>query len=223
MYIDQELSMLEIGYSYDATRAGVSYALNKCQIRARTKSEARLLALDKNKFEIFPKRFDKQFFLEVNEQTSWALGVFFACGIMVNEVIGLTVSNEKMWIMKNLSEMLGFGEFEWNGIDWEAGKTIILSSVEMARRLTELGFPEEKRKNFPMPAIPADMMGYFVLGYYQRRGFVSYSKQFLEEVAQWLVGNQISEVAQVTGDNGEYRINTNDSIEFFLNEAGYER
>jgi len=221
MYIDLEMSMLDIANVYDVTRAGVSDKMKKCQIHARTKSEARLLALEKNKFDIFPKRFIKHFFWEINEQTAWALGVFFACGVIVEGTIGLTVSNKKMWVMKNLAEMMDFGEFEWDGVDWEAGKTITLSSVEMVRRLRELGFPEKKREDFSLPRIPGQYINSFVLGYYQRRGFVSYSQQFLEEIARWLVENEISEVAQVVGEHGEYRINTNDSIEYFLLENKY--
>lgn len=213
MYVDKEMSMLEIADIYDVTRAGVSDKFKKCQIRARTKSEARLLALDKNKFEIFPKRFNKQFFCEINEQTAWSLGVFFACGTIVKNTIGLTVSNEKMWIMKNLAEMMEFGEFKWDGVDWGAGETIALRSVEMAKRLRELGFPEKKREHYSLPRIHYQYLNSFILGYYQRRGFVSYSQQFLEEVARWLVENEVAEVAQVVGDHGEYRIKTDGNIE----------
>ena len=213
MYVDKEMSMLEIADIYDVTRAGVSDAFKKCQIRARTKSEARLLALEKNKFDIFPKRFNKQFFCEINEQTAWALGVFFACGTIVKNTIGLTVSNEKMWVMKNLAEMMEFGEFEWDSVDWEAGETITLRSVEMAKRLLELGFPGKKREHYSFPRVHCRHLNSFILGYYQRRGFVSYSQQFLEEVALWLVENEIASVAQVVGDHGEYRIKTDGNIE----------
>ncbi len=222
MYIDKEMSQIDIGEIYDVTRAGVSYALDKCQIRARTNSEARVLALKKNKFEIFQKRFNKQFFSEISERMAWALGVFFACGTIVESTIGLTVSNERMWVMKRLSEMLEFGEFEWNGVDWDAGKTIMLSSVEMSRGLRRLGFPIGKRQEFSMPVIPAGMMGYFILGYYQRRAFISYSKQFLKEIRWWLTEYGVSEVAQVTGDNGEYRIVAGDGIVKLMNEINFD-
>ena len=187
LYIDKQMSMDDIGDIYGTTRAGVQWAMDKCQIKRRTKSEARILALDKGKFEIFPENFDKHYFDELDSTKAWALGVIYACGTMINdERLQLTVARETLWVMRKLSTLMSMEHIDWQENDWEMQKVIVLASVEMCEKLNEYGFPEKKRRDFGLPNILVDMISPFVLGYYMRRGLVSYSKQFLVEVAEWL-------------------------------------
>jgi predicted DNA-binding protein YlxM (UPF0122 family) len=208
-YIDKGMSMQDIGDVYDVSRVAVKKAIDKCGIRARSFSEARLLAMDKGKVDVTDK-FNKHFFDEINESSAWALGVLFACASEEHGLgrISIIISPEKMWVMKSLMEMMEFNEFKWNPNDWDTGYNLIFTSVEMVNRLKELGFPGRKREDFTMPnLIYPDHWEPFLLGYYQRRGWTSYSKKFLEEVAYLLVEMRLVDRAEIVGIR-EYRIIT---------------
>ena len=188
LYNEMQMSLEDIGDLYGVTRAGVQWAMDKCEIPRRTKSEARILALDKEKFEIFPDNFNKHFFDEMNRFSAWGLGVIYACGTIINEErLQLTISLEKLWVMRKLAEFMSIEKIDWKENDWEMQKVVVLASVEMCAKLREYGFPQKKRLDFGLPNIPVGLIRYFVLGYTKRRGLVSYSRQFMSDIAGWLI------------------------------------
>jgi hypothetical protein len=192
--------MDDIGDLYGVTRAGVQYAMDKCQIGRRTKSEARILALDKRKFEIFPENFNKHYFDELDIYSAGSLGVVYACGTIIrDERLQLTIAQETMWVMRRLATLMEMEHIDWKENDWEMQKVVILASVEMCDKLREYGFPKKKRRGFGLPNISGDLIRPFVCGYMQRRGLVSYSKTFMLAVANWLLKQGASEV-KVAGD-----------------------
>ena len=201
LYIEKQLSMDDIADIYDVTRAGVKYKMDRCSIPGRTKSEARILALDKDKFEIYPNTFDKHFFDKFDEQSAWALGVIYACGTVIRkERLDLTIAKDTMWVMEKLCEMMQVEHVVWEDNDWDMQIHIILQSTEMCTLLRELGFPKSKRRDFGLPNIPVQFIKHFVRGYIVRRGLVSYSKHFLGEVASWLVSVGAEDVT-IVGEN----------------------
>jgi hypothetical protein len=187
--------MDDIGDIYGVTRAGVQWAMDKCQIKRRSKSEARILALNKGKFEIFPENFNKHYFDELDYNSAMALGIVYACGTIINnERVQLTVAQDTLWLMRKLATMMEMGHIDWKENDWEMQKVVILASVEMCEVLRWYGFPEKKRGDFGLPDIPVNLIAPFVFGYKTRRGLVSYSKQFIQEVAEWLTAMGAEEV-----------------------------
>jgi len=198
LYVDKEMSMDDIGDIYGVSRAGVKFAMKKCSIPGRTKSEARILALDKGKFEIYPNTFDKHFFDKFDERSAWALGVVYACGNVIRkERLDLTIAKDTMWVMEKLCEMMQVEHVVWEDNDWDMQIHIILQSTEMCTLLREIGFPKSKRRDFGLPNIPVALIKHFVRGYLTRRGLVSYSRHFLEEVAGWMTSMGVENVTIV--------------------------
>jgi len=201
LYVDKQLSMDDIGDIYGVTRAGVKYAMKKCSIPGRTKSEARILAIDKEKFEIFPNSFNKHFFDKINKESAWVLGVIYACGtIHEKERLNLTIAKDTMWVMEKLCAMMDIEHVDWEDNDWDMQTCVVLTSVEMCSVLRELGFPKSKRRDFGIPNVPEPLIKHFVRGYLVRRGLVSYSRHFLEEVGRWLTSTGADDVT-IVGEN----------------------
>ena len=205
LYINKKLSMAEIANMYGVSSTAVCYALRKCSLKTRTKEQARTVRALKDKGNKYLSELDGHFFDELDGDSAWVLGVMYACGTaMENDRIDLSLSREKMWVVEKLCTIIGAGRIVWEDNDWDMPKVIILKSVAMRKRLDEIGFPPRKREDYGVPNIPENLMRSFVLGYFTRRGLVSYCKRLMEEIASWLTEMGAGDVTVV--GSGEFAI-----------------
>ena len=94
LYVDQGMSLTDIGKLAGCTRINVHYKLKKFGINARSKTDARTMALDKGKIKttridefgnedevVFQKiRYNEKFFKEWSAEMAYVLGLIYTDG-----------------------------------------------------------------------------------------------------------------------------------------------
>jgi len=185
LYHNQGLSLADIGAVYGVSRATVSNWLREHNIPRRSKSEARLLALEKGKFEDKEYHdFNRQFFDEWSPSMIYLFGLVFADGHIIHNhedgradhylTFGFQVSSELPHIInrllasqKPLSEVMsnGFPQFQ-----------LRFGDEQLVHRLIDLGVPSGKKSLIiEYPDILPEFDRHFIRGFFDGDGGVYFS------------------------------------------------
>jgi len=182
LYVDEGKSLREIGSLVGKTATGVSYLLKKFSIPRRTKSQARLIALQKGKFEMFDyHKFNRDFFKRWGPESIYLFGLAMADGSVSRGVLSFTFGKGSRNLAYNIAELMesekGPKEIKNNGYPaWR----IYFSSVEMIEDMQKMGMPVGARsltKQFPV--LPGGLESHFIRGYFDGNGSVSPSSKLI--------------------------------------------
>jgi hypothetical protein len=200
LYVENGMSLTDIGQLAGCTRVNVHYKLKKFGIDARSKTEARTLALDKGKIKtiktdqfgneeevVFQKiRYNENFFMEWSAEMAYVLGLIYSDGnLHIRKaksgyklgVLSFAQKDkelvEKFLTLMNCDATIRFKEkreFE----NTTAGELYYFSigNNDIANDLIRLGVTQNKSLDMQFPEIPEDYIRHFVRGIFDGDGSV---------------------------------------------------
>ena len=200
LYIENRMSLSDIGKLAGCTRVNVHHKLKKFGIESRTKTKARTIALDKGKIKtkrtdefgktneiIFQKiRYDKEFFKNWSAEMAYVLGLIFTDGNLhirkEKSGYGLGVltfaQKEKELVEKFLKLMdcdatIRFKERK-ELENTTAGELYYFSigHNDLANDLIKFGLTPRKSLDMQFPEVPDEFLRHFVRGLFDGDGTV---------------------------------------------------
>ncbi len=200
LYVEKRMSLTDIGKLAGCTRVNVHYKLKKFGIDARSKTDARTLALDKGKIKtiridefgneeevVFQKiRYNENFFKEWSAEMAYVLGLIYTDGNLHirkarsgYEMGILTFAQkdkelvEKFLILMNCDATIRFKE-KRELENTTAGELYYFSigNNDMANDLFRLGVTPNKSLDMEFPEIPDEYLRHFVRGLFDGDGSV---------------------------------------------------
>jgi intein-encoded DNA endonuclease-like protein len=200
LYIEQEMSLSDIGKLAGCTRNNVHYKLKKFGIDARSKTDARTFALDKGKIKttridelgneeeiVFQKiRYNENFFKSWSAEMAYVLGLIYTDGNLHirknNSGYELGVLSfaqkekelvEKFLQLMNCNATIRFTE-KRERRNTTAGELYYFSigNNDIANDLMKLGITPNKSLNMNFPEIPDDYLRHFIRGFFDGDGSV---------------------------------------------------
>ncbi len=207
LYVENGMSLTDIAQLAGCTRVNVHYKLKKFGIDARSKTEARTLALDKGKIKttktdqygneeevVFQKiRYNENFFKEWSAEMAYVLGLIYTDGnLHIRKAksgykLGVLsfAQKEKELVEKFLKLMdcdatIRFKEkreFE----NTTAGELYYFSigNNDIANDLVRLGVTPNKSLDMQFPEIPGEYLRHFVRGLFEGDGSVYMDRKTL--------------------------------------------
>lgn len=200
LYVEKGMSLTDIGKIAGCTRVNVHYKLKKFGIAARSKTDARTMALDKGKIStpridefgneevvVFQKiRYNQNFFKEWSAEMAYVLGLIYTDGNLhirkdkSGYVLGILSfgQKEKELVEKFLKLMdcdatIRFKERK------EFEKTtsgelyyFAIGNNDISKDLIKLGITPNKSLDMKFPEVPAEYLRHFVRGFFDGDGSV---------------------------------------------------
>ena len=204
LYVEKRMSLTDIGKLAGCTRVNVHYKLKKFRIDARSKTEARTLALDKGKIKttridefgneigiVFRKiRYNEKFFKEWSAEMAYVLGLIYTDGNLHirkaksgYEIGILTFAQKDKELVEKFLKLMGCDapirfkerrELE----STTAGELFYfnIGNNDIANDLIRLGVTTAKSLNMKFPKIPNKYFRHFVRGVFDGDGSVYLDK-----------------------------------------------
>jgi len=175
LYIRQEKSLGDIAEIYQCSRVAVHKRLQKFQLPARTKSQARLIALDKEKFEGKQrKNFDEAFFAQWSNEMAWVLGLLFTDGCLHNSraTKGVSFAQKDLGLLKKVLNLLQCDAKIYKPSNHVPGFS--LNSDQLYEQLISLGLTPRKSLTMQFPDVPEPYVRHFIRGCWDGDGSVFY-------------------------------------------------
>ena len=200
LYVEKEMSLTDIGKLAGCTRVNVHYKLKKFRIAARSKTEARTIALDKGKIKttrtdefgnevevVFQKiRYNEKFFKQWSAEMAYVLGLIYTDG---NLSFNTSESGYKLGILSFGQKYKELVEKFLNLIECDAKirfrkrrefKTTTAGELyyfsignnDLAVDLIKLGITPNKSLDMKFPEIPNEYLRHFVRGFFDGDGSV---------------------------------------------------
>lgn len=194
------MSLIDIGKLAGCTRGNVHYKLKKFGIDARSKTDARTLALDKGKIKtvridefgneenvVYQKiRYNESFFKEWSAEMAYVLGLIYTDG---NLFIRKNTSGYELGVLSfaqkekelvekflNLMECNATIRFrERRELDNTTAGELYYFSIgnnDISNDLIQLGITPNKSLNMSFPEIPNDYLRHFIRGFFDGDGSV---------------------------------------------------
>ncbi len=162
----RDYSQIEIGRQYGVSRAAVCQAMQKCDIVARTKSEARIRALRAGKIPAHKHReFDRHIFDGWSERMAYMLGFTWAVGGMDQKqsVLFFHLHIDEEDVARKIAATMQ-GEF----LPYRHGRRVDLTyaSTEMCSKLIEFGMHDRLIPG----SIPYAYLPHFLRAFWEVRG-----------------------------------------------------
>jgi hypothetical protein len=197
LYWDDGLSLADIGDRYGVTRVWVHQVMKEMGIPRRDKSAARLLALERGKFDDHDlHRFNRNLFDTWSSGMAYLLGLIFADGHVHRGILSFgfgmrseDIANNVIAIMESNREAIVTDNHGFPSLP------LRYSSVAMSERLRDLGIPwGTKSISMQFPYVPYEHLADFLRGYWDGDGsatgkqvkFLSSSKPFLVGISSAL-------------------------------------
>lgn len=183
-YVVQEKSLGDIAKDIGCSRIAVSKMLKRFSMQARTKSEARQLALGRGKITAHGKRYsqiksDLDFFKSWSPAMAWVLGLLFTDGCMIpgkRRGARTTSSTDKISLSQKDSELLNqvLKAMKSNATIQATKRGMhSITFSDYYERLLELGMTPRKSLTIGFPhKIPENMQRHFVRGCWDGDGSV---------------------------------------------------
>ncbi len=200
LYIEKGMSLTDIGKFAGCTRVNVHYKLKKFGIDARSKTEARTIALDKGKIKtmrvdefgneqevVYKKiRYNENFFKEWSAEMAYVLGLIYTDG---NLYVRKDKSGYELGILSFAQKDKELVEKFLKLMDCDAtirfkerrefAKTTAgelyyfsIGSNDIAKDLLKLGLTPNKSLDMVFPEIPDKFMRHFIRGLFDGDGSV---------------------------------------------------
>ncbi len=185
LYHNQGLSLEDIGAIYGVSRVTVSNWLKKHNIPRRTRSEARLLALQKGKFEGKKYHdFNRQFFDEWSPSMAYLLGLVFADGHISHRHLNGS-SNHNLQFRFNASSelpeiirgLMASKNSPYKIMSNDRPQLCLnFSSQRLIHHLIDLGVPSGKKSHKMLyPEMPPQYNRHFIRGFFDGDGGIYYT------------------------------------------------
>jgi hypothetical protein len=201
LYFKQNKSLEDIAKEYGCSRVHVSKIMKKYGLVRRTRSKARIEAMEKGKFpKLMQYEIKENVFSEWSPEMAWALGLLLTDGHIHGNNVKLALVDidllEKVKNLLNLSKPIITSQQSY-----DKSKLIhylAFSSRRMREDLNKLGFIEKKSLKLLFPEVPAEYKRHFIRGCWDGDGsiffdqkrlvasYVSGSKNFIERLVQEL-------------------------------------
>ena len=213
MYLEERLSLREVGERCGVSGSAVQGWLKKSGIPTRSKSQARLIALGKGKFEGMKlRKFDRGFFRKWSPEMAYLLGLVFADGHVNRWQLRFTFGEPSFGIIHNVKRVIGYDgpltEIDNHG---HPALGLFLGSTEMTNDLKELDVPwGNKSRTKTFPDVPEGLESHFVRGYFDGNGSVGKklvrfscgSREFVDGLQECIARCMVREFGVVpTGGN----------------------
>lgn len=200
LYVEKRMSLTDIGRLAGCTRVNVHYKLKKIGINARSKTEARTIALDKGKIKtiridefgnkdeiVFEKiRYNENFFKEWSAEMTYVLGLIYTDGNLhirkaksgyETGILTFGQKNkelvEKFLNLMDCDATIRFRErIEY--ANTTAGELYYFSigNNDIANDLIRLGITPNKSLDMEFPDVPNHLLRHFVRGLFDGDGSV---------------------------------------------------
>lgn len=149
--------------------------MKKCGLVRRRKSEARIEAIKKGKFErLSYGDFNPAFFSVWSPEMAWALGLLFTDGNVHGNLIQLTSVDIEL-LEKYARHLQSLRPIEKRMQSYDKSKhisAVALSHPEMRNDLAKLGLHERKSLTMDFPDVPEEYMRHFIRGCWDGDGSV---------------------------------------------------
>jgi hypothetical protein len=204
LYIDEGMSLTDIGKIAGCTRVNVHYKLKRYGIEARSKTAARTMALDKGKIKttkadeygneeeiIFQKiRYNKYFFKTWSAEMAYVLGLIYTDGNLhirkdkSGYELGILsfAQKDKELVEKTIKLMDCNAKIRFKSRQ-ELKNTIAgelyyfsIGNNDLANDLIKLGLTPKKSLDMQFPEIPDEFLRHFVRGLFDGDGTVYLDK-----------------------------------------------
>lgn len=176
LYTDEGKSLDDIARMYGATRGGVMSALARYGIERRSKSEARLLALQKGKLPAHqPHNFNRRFFSQWSVPMAYVLGLVYSEAYVGRGHIAFSFGQKDRQILENIHILMQsdreLQEFDNHGhLAWR----LVFSSIEMIADLERIGIhPGANSLRITFPSMDGQYRRHFARGYFDGDGSIS--------------------------------------------------
>jgi len=185
LYLDEGLSLREVAERLGTTQTTIMNRVREFGFELRDKSESRTLAVKKSRTHKRIHNFDERFFDEIGPLQAYAMGLIWGGGYnTVGSRINLMCGDENIDICSKLKELLKMQSFP-DCIEQDGTSTMwasVVNSVELSRRMLELGLPMGSHANLMLPELHGETCVDFARGWWEKRGFTSLSPHILEEL-----------------------------------------
>jgi len=167
-------SLGEIGARYGLTRAGVAYILEVQGIGRRSRSEARLLALERKKIAGHRKNeFRRGIFDGWDNESVYLTGIVYGRGSLTRDGLRFSFGRSTLELGENIADVMGGSRPEEYDNGGYAGWRLVYGSYEMVERLIRIGVPINKGdRGARFPDIPSGLQRHFIRGYWDGSGGV---------------------------------------------------
>lgn len=176
LYVDEGESLEDIAQIYEATRSAVGRALKADGIERRSKSEARLLALQSGKLPTHhPHQFNRHFFTKWSVPMAYVLGLVYSEAYVGEGQISFVFGEQCKGILDNIQQLMESDRelVEFNNHGFRAWR-MIFSSREMIEDLKQIGIqPGPNSLRITFPSMLQEYRRHFVRGYYDGDGSAS--------------------------------------------------
>jgi|GEM_PF-343442 len=198
LYLIQNKSLQDIATEHGCTRQAIYELMKKYGLQRRKKSEARVLAIKKGKFEDFEYyNIDEEFFSKWSPEMAWVLGLLFTDGsVGKNRVIltsvDLALLEKVKRHLKSTKPIIKYPQgYNKSKYLYHFG----LYREKMREDLDRLGLIPQKSLTMRFPDVPQQYIRHFIRGcwdgdgsvYLERKdklraNFVSGSKKFITRI-----------------------------------------
>lgn len=198
LYHVEKLSLDEIGRKAGTSPANVICKMRRYGIQSRTKSEARILALDKGKItrEIVNKydeieiktlnkiKYNTQFFDKWSDEMAYCLGLLYTDGCLNSSTNNIVFGQKDIELVEKFLSL-----FECNSKilfrperitkSGKAGEMYVVSlnGIDLFNQLLKLGLTPKKSLTIKFPAMPNKYVRHFIRGCWDGDGTVYKEKQ----------------------------------------------
>ena len=200
LYVEKEMSLTDIGKLAGCTRINVHYKLKKFGIDARSKTQARTLALDRGKIKttridefgneeniVFQKiRYAENFFKNWSDEMAYVLGLIYTDGnlhIRKNdsgyEFGVLSFAQKEKELVQKFLELMECNATirfrEKRELDNTTAGELYYFSIgnnDLANDLIQLGITPNKSLTISFPEIPNEYLRHFIRGIFDGDGSV---------------------------------------------------
>jgi hypothetical protein len=220
-YIKQKKSISDISTKFNRSRQTIYRLLKKYNIKIRTKSEARLLALNSDKLTHLTKRsVNENFFDEYNFSPSmfWILGLLYADGNLEKSRPVFSLSQressglKKVLKLMNSNANIAFKEAKRYKSS-VSGKiySFKIWNKKIYERLLQLGLRPDKSYTMSFPDIPIKFLNHFIRGCFDGDGLFYQNRFDGSVIAKYSSSslNFISSIAKILEKELNITININ--------------
>lgn len=184
LYITEGRSTYEIAELYGCTDATIRTRLKSAGISARSRSQARVLAIKRGKLPKFAEiDFDTRFFQEWSAPMAWVLGLLYTDGYFrdtpTRKVIRLALND--LETLEKVSTALKYtGTIKERRQSYD--KTNIIFVLELSREelfndLRRIGLKPNKSLDMKFPDVPAQFIRHFIRGCWDGDGGFTFNEQ----------------------------------------------
>jgi transcriptional regulator with XRE-family HTH domain len=175
LYYEQNKSLEDIAKEYGRSRGYISRIMEKYGLERRTKSEARIEAIKKGKFERFEyDDINENFFIGWSPGMAWILGLLFTDGTIDNTRVA--INSVDIELLEKIKKLINSSKpIQKKTQSYDKSKHIsefTFFREKMREDLNRLGLHQRKSLTMIFPDVPKKYMRHFIRGCWDGDGSV---------------------------------------------------